>query len=79
MIKLILLKAKGFDTSGSLHILVMQRLRHACAGEVIAEAGGDGRGHPLRHVAMRVVAAAAERDLRLWPPAPNPRHEPHPG
>ena len=39
------------------------------AGEVIAQAVDDQQGHPLRHVVMRAVAAAAERDLRLWPSA----------
>ena len=46
---------------------------------MIAQAVDDGRGHPLRHVVMRAVAAAAERDVRLWPPAPKLIHDPDPG
>ncbi|KIZ03932.1 hypothetical protein MNEG_4032 [Monoraphidium neglectum] len=36
-------------------------------GEVIAEASDCTALHPLRHAVMEAVAAAAERDLRLWP------------
>jgi tRNA(Arg) A34 adenosine deaminase TadA len=36
-------------------------------GEIIAEAADCSAAHPLRHAAMEAVAAAAERDLRLWP------------
>lgn len=46
-------------------------------GETIAEALDGASTHPLHHAVMLAVAAAAERDLRLWPlhPGPAPRSQ----
>ncbi len=42
--------------------------------EVVASGRNDGR-HPLAHATMVAIAAAAERDRRLWPQRPPPQEE----
>ena len=43
------------------------RLQALPITQVLASAAQCRSGHPLRHAAMAVIAAMAERDRRLWP------------
>ncbi|BDA43446.1 probable inactive tRNA-specific adenosine deaminase-like p at C-terminar half [Coccomyxa sp. Obi] len=46
-------------------------------GQIIAQALDGTSSHPLHHAVMVAVAAAAERDLALWPVHPTPAARSH--